>query len=242
MRGEACVLLNGRGSGSPMGRSSHLTRQAGRWLCGAAAGFAAVLTVSQGRAADSHASSASSSASAASFDPRRASAWNRLALTLLTPLNAPPVVDLTLPRRTAESPQSSVAPWIGAVPRLSLVARDWGESKPLVGDLGLTELLRTTRSSRMVVTRVRLADGRIAPFAQLGLGEWRVDTILLPSLPEESELAAQTGVGFEFALSPATALAFESDWTVLRPMQASDQLARKHPETWGTSLALRTVF
>ena len=226
-----------------MGSSSHLTRQAGRWLCGAAVGLAAVLAVSPGRAADSHPSPASSaSSSSAPFDPRRASEWNRLALTLLTPLNAPRVLDLNPPARTAESPQSSSAPWIGDVPRLSLVARDWGESKPLVGDLGLTELLRTTRSSRMVVARVRLADGRIAPFAQLGLGEWRVDTTLVPSLPQESELAAQTGVGFEFAISQATTLGLESDWTVLRSMQASDLLARKHPEIWGTSLALRTLF
>ncbi len=94
----------------------------------------------------------------------------------------------------------------------------------------------------MAVTRLRLADGIVSPFAQLGVGEWRVDTALLPSLPHERMLAGQAGLGFELTLAHDTVVAFEADWTLLRPSDASDVLAQTHPALWGTYLALRTRF
>src|SRR5260221_12165788 len=67
----------------------------------------------------------------------------------------------------------------------------------------------------MFITRVRIADGRLAPFAQVGLGQWRIDTDLMPSLPRDVELAAQLGGGFELALAKLAAVALEVDYTLL---------------------------
>jgi hypothetical protein len=170
-------------------------------------------------------------------DPRLAVDWSRLAALLVTP---PELLAPALAPETFDA--STSVPWVGAQPRISLVARDWAESRRLVGDMSLTDELRPTRSNRMVVSRVRLADGRVAPFAQLGLGEWRVDTTLLPSLPREHELAGQAGLGFELALAPETVVALEADWTLLQPGNASDVVAQMHPALWGTYVALRTRF
>ena len=133
--------------------------------------------------------------------------------------------------------------WIGTTPRLSLVARDWGVSQLLWGHLTVSDQVRLTRSSRMVVTRLRLTDGRLAPFAQLGLGQWRVDTSVMPMLPSDVELAAQAGGGFELELSPQVVLAMEADCTGLyregREPQ-TEALASGH--FWSTLLAARARF
>ncbi len=173
-------------------------------------------------------------------DPRLSAEWNRLALALFTPFNAADLAEHAVTSGAQEAPAQM--PWVGAAPRLSLVARDWGESRRLLGDLALTDELRTTRSSRMVISRVRLANGFASPFALLGVGEWRVDTTLLPALPHDRMLAAQAGLGFELTLAHHTVVAFEADWTLLRPSDASDVLAQTHPALWGASLALRTRF
>lgn len=133
--------------------------------------------------------------------------------------------------------------WVGLAPRMSLVARDWGGSQLLVGNLTLTDQLRLTRSSRMVVTRVRLAEGRLVPFAQLGVGEWRVDRTLVPALPLNEQLAAQAGAGFELAVAPSVAVALEADWTLL----CNDDIAAPGqtivvPYLWGSLLAARARF
>jgi hypothetical protein len=133
--------------------------------------------------------------------------------------------------------------WVGLAPRMSLVARDWGGSQLLVGNLTLTDQMRLTHSSRMVVTRVRLAEGRLVPFAQLGLGEWRVDRTLVPALPLNQQLAAQAGAGFELAVAPSVAIALEADWTLLWDDDVSSQpqtMAR--PYLWGSLLAARARF
>ena len=210
-------------------RPTHLTAwQSCRLAIAAAGALAAMLT----------------SPPAHAGDPRLSTEWNRLAAALLTPLNAPDLVQHTPPPDPAAETLAPPAPprWLGVAPRLSLVARDWAESRRLYGDLVLTDELRTTRSSRMVVGRVRLAEGLVAPFAQLGLGEWRVDTTLLPSLPHERELAAQAGIGFEIALAHDTTIALEADWTLLHPSDPNDILAQMHPALWGSSVALRTRF
>jgi hypothetical protein len=177
-------------------------------------------------------------------DPRLSAEWNRLAVALFTPLNAPDLGDHAAIPGAPETPAAQVpaVPWFGAAPRLSLVARDWAESRRLLGDLALTDELRTTRSSRMVISRLRLADGLVSPFAQVGVGEWRVDTTLLPSLPHERMLAGQAGLGFELTLAHDTVVAVEGDWTLLRPSDASDVLAQTHPALWGTYVAMRTRF
>jgi hypothetical protein len=152
-----------------------------------------------------------------------------------------------LPRESLRSPTqdreaaSEQAPWLGLAPRVSLVARDWGSSQVLWGQLSLTDQLRLTRSSRMVVTRVRFANGRIVPFAQVGLGQWRVDTTLLPSLPSDAHTAAQLGGGFELEVAPRASLALEADCTMLdQEGRALDSVAAGH--VWMTMLAGRARF
>jgi hypothetical protein len=131
--------------------------------------------------------------------------------------------------------------WFGLSPHVSLVARDWSGAQLLLGHLVLTDQLRLSRSSRMVVTRFRLADGRIAPFAHFGLGQWRVDTDLMPVLPNDIELATQIGGGFELALSRRATLAVEADDTILmRGAREPQMIAPTH--VWGTFLAARASF
>lgn len=134
---------------------------------------------------------------------------------------------------------------VGLAPRMSLVARDWGASQLLVGNLTVTDQLRLTRSSRMVVSRVRLAEGRLVPFAQLGVGEWRVDRTLVPALPLNQQLAAQAGAGFEFAVAPSFAVAVEADWTLLWDDAIASQPQPQTiggPNLWGALLAARARF
>jgi hypothetical protein len=89
-------------------------------------------------------------------------------------------------------------PWFGVAPRVSLVARDWGGAKSLVGgDIALTDALRTSHSYRLALTRIRFGSGRFVPFAQLGLGEYRIDTDVIPNHMADTELAALVGGGFE---------------------------------------------
>jgi hypothetical protein len=124
---------------------------------------------------------------------------------------------------------------------LSLVARDWGGAQLLVGHLSLIDQLRLIQSSRMFVTRVRVGEGAIVPFAHLGLGQWRVDTELMPSLPRDVEVAAQFGAGFEIAFSRGIALAVEADHTYLIRDQHQPQMVST-PHLWGASLAAKAVF
>lgn len=132
--------------------------------------------------------------------------------------------------------------WFGITPHLSLVARDWGGVQPLLGGhLAVTDQFRLSRSSRMVVTRVRLADGRVSPFVQVGLGQWRVDTDLMPVLPRDTELATQLGVGCELHVFRQWRLAIEVDHTVLyREAHEPQQLSGPH--IWGAFLATHARF
>jgi hypothetical protein len=139
------------------------------------------------------------------------------------------------------APPVSEPKWFGLSPHVSLIARDWGSAQLLLGHLTLTDQLRLSRSSRMVVTRVRLADGRFAPFAHVGLGQWRVDTDLMPVLPRDVEVATQIGGGFELAFSRGATLAIEADHTILiREVHEPQMIAT--PYVWGAFLAARAVF
>ena len=131
--------------------------------------------------------------------------------------------------------------WFGLSPHISLIARDWGGAQVIFGHLALTDQVRLTRSSRMVVSRVRLADGRVAPFVQGGIGQWRVDTDLMPVLPRDVELATQLGGGVEVAFPHALTLAIEADHTILIREEHEPQMISP-PHLWGTFLAARIVF
>jgi hypothetical protein len=110
--------------------------------------------------------------------------------------------------------------WLPPALELSVVARDWDGGRPVIGPLMTTDFLRPTRSSQMLVGRVRLSGQRLTTFVQLGLGSWRLDTPLL-SRRGEVDRAGQLGAGIEWTistLSPGSlgaAVALESESTVL---------------------------
>jgi len=174
---------------------------------------------------------------AADETPRMGVEWRKL----MPVLQAGPEALLPIAWEHAEARGFSRDQWIGTSPRLSLIARDWADARRLVGRLALTDQLRPARSNRMMITRVRLADGRLGPFAQLGVGEWRADTILLPTLPNSRVLATQLGAGFELELSPAFMVALELDWTLLSQEDAVT-LAATHANVWGSFIAARIGF
>jgi hypothetical protein len=132
--------------------------------------------------------------------------------------------------------------WLQMSPRLSLVARDWGATHLVAGTHAIpTDLLRLDRSSRMVVSRMLLGEGRVAPFAQMGLGQWRIDTSLLPGMPQDVELAMQLATGFELRLTRTWKVALEGDYTVLYREEHEPQMITS-PWLWGGILATRATF
>jgi hypothetical protein len=142
--------------------------------------------------------------------------------------------------------------------RWSLVARDWEAARPLLGRLGPTDEVRSGRTRRMVLLRARLLDGPVTPFAQMGLGQWRIDPDT-PAMPHDSVPAGQVGVGMEYALASWVALAFEADCTLLDPAHVDPpdplRLERtgaqllprdvrwvRPPVLWGSFIAARARF
>jgi len=143
--------------------------------------------------------------------------------------------------RDAPGTPSDDLRWVGLSPHVALIARDWDAARVLVGRLSPTDQFRLSRSSRMFVTRLRLADGRISPFAQVGLGQWRIDTDLMPVLPRDVELAGQLGGGFELTLGRLAAVAVEADYTMLYRERREPQMVSE-PRLWGTFLVARAQF
>jgi hypothetical protein len=134
-----------------------------------------------------------------------------------------------------------VAPTFGQRLALTVVARDWSVTHPLKGEDGVVDRLRLTRSTRMAVSRVRMTGGVVVPYLQVGLGQWRVDTDVLPQLPHDEELAAQAGGGFEWRLFPRGVLAAQLDDTVLyRERREPQNIPSTH--LYGALLAFRAEF
>ncbi len=129
----------------------------------------------------------------------------------------------------------------GLSPHLSLVARDWGGAEALFGRMTVSDQVRLSRSSRMVISRVRFLDGRFTPFIDLGLGQWRLDPDLMPVLPRDTEIAAQIGGGFELRIWSRFALALELDHTILYRAQHEPQMITA-PHLWGSFVGARAVF
>jgi hypothetical protein len=179
--------------------------------------------------------------SASADEARLAINWERLAEAI----NSGGATILPWERADRLAPRSASFDreerFFGGAPHVSLVARDWGASQVLVGNMSVTDAIRLSRSIRMAVTRVRLSEGRFVPFAQLGLGQWRIDTDLMPHLPHDTELATQVGGGFELHLARNWTCALELDYTVLIREAHEPQMVMG-PHILGTFLGTRTVF
>lgn len=135
--------------------------------------------------------------------------------------------------------------WFGVAPSVTLVARDWGNAFRLAGDqMGLTDAMRLSSSTRMVISRVRLADNRtsrITPFAQLGFGQWRTDTNILPQYKYSIQVAAQFGGGVELSLAKNWQIACETSATVfIRDERGAEDLPAT--KMWSTTIASRMTF
>lgn len=149
------------------------------------------------------------------------------------------------PATTEPYEQNPGNAWFGAAPRVSFVARDWATQFRLAGDrLSLVDAMRLSQSTRMIVTRVRFGDlrvSRMTPFAQVGLGQWRTDTNLMPLTPRSTEIAGQAGAGIEIQVSRSWQLAVEATVTALYREQREDTSI---PQTrfWSTMFASRLEF
>ena len=127
-------------------------------------------------------------------------------------------------------------------PMMSLVARDWGSSFRVAGDrLALIDAMRLTTSTRMVLARVRMSDARIAPFAQVGLGQWRTDPYVLPFTPRYEEIAAQAAGGVEIRIFSSWQVAAETTTTMLYREQGNSR-DRPSAHMWSTTFASRVDF
>lgn len=161
---------------------------------------------------------------------------------------------LALPSRTGDRPvthstepydQNPGNAWFGVAPRVSFVARDWASSLRLHGDrLSLVDAMRLSHSTRMIVTRVRLGDpvvSRVVPFAQIGLGQWRTDTNIMPLTPRSTEIAGQAGGGIEIQISRTWQLAAESSMTALY-QERYEELNVPQTRFWSAMFASRLEF
>ena len=166
--------------------------------------------------------------------------WGRLANAFRDGGGMPQLHD-PLRMEADRRPPISEMRWFNVNSHLSLVARDWGNAQLLLGHLALTDQMRLIRSSRMVIGRLRVGDGRIVPFLQVGAGQWRIDTDLMPVYKRDVEIAGQLGGGIEFIVSHRTMLALETDETVLYREQHEPQRVAS-PHQWGTLLAARAIF
>ena len=143
--------------------------------------------------------------------------------------------------------------------RWSLVARDWDAARALMGRMTATDEVKRGRSKRMVLLRGRLLDGPVAPFVQLGLGQWRVDPDTPGAIPHESLVAGQLGVGIEYAIASWLSVALEADCTLVdpgrlepsypppleppgAPILPRDVRWMHPPALWGSFLAARARF
>ncbi len=151
---------------------------------------------------------------------------------------------LTEQRWRSEAPEAPARGPDGTVPlvaRTTLVARDWGGATLLWGSASPTDQFRLSRSTRMILGRLRVPIGRFTPFAQVGLGQWRIDPDLFPACRRDIESAGQLGGGLEVALARSAVVAFEADYTILYREQHEPQMV-DDPHHWGAFAAARWVF
>jgi hypothetical protein len=116
--------------------------------------------------------------------------------------------------RAAPSPPSPEDLKKPVLPRLGAIARDWDGSLPVPGsNVLVTDRVRVSRSSRMLIGRARLDYGWLTPYVQAGLGLWRPDRDAI--FISQQDYAAQLGAGFEVQIAARGHLAAEWDYTVI---------------------------
>lgn len=121
----------------------------------------------------------------------------------------------TAERDVAQSWRATQEPFVSFMPSVSIVARDWrGSTKILGSRTMLVDDLRPTASNRMVMGRIA-TDGRLSGFVNVGVGEWRIDTVMFPNARSYSEAAGQIGTGFELRLTSRMRLGGEAHYTAL---------------------------
>ena len=128
-----------------------------------------------------------------------------------------PSISATADRAEAEHLRATAhRPIVDFWPHASLVVRDWRGSMQLIGrQTMLVDELRPLASNRMALVRVSTNDAWLKTFAQVGAGEWRIDTAMFPNARSYSEAAGQIGVGFELRLPRNLRIAGEGQYTIL---------------------------
>lgn len=109
---------------------------------------------------------------------------------------------------------SEASAWFGSGAMVSILLRDWQGATHLAGGpMAVTDAIRASSASRMLVARVGLGGGRIVPYLHVGAGQWREPEQRLRDAPVE--VAGEAGVGFETLLARSCAFAVEYNWTAL---------------------------
>ncbi len=138
-----------------------------------------------------------------------------------------------------QEPVAAPTDLLGSDPHIAIVARDWTGAYSLTdGRSLLFDRVRMIHSSRMEVTRVSWAGGRLLPYAELSIGQWRADTDLVPWLKSDAAAAGQIAAGFELHVASRCALAWDLEETRIY----SDQQNVPATRLFATFGALRAEF
>ncbi len=143
--------------------------------------------------------------------------------------------------RTGDTDQAR-RPAFDLAPQVSIVARDWRGSMKIAGSRTLIlDDVRPTASNRMVMLRVA-TDGKVSGFAQLGAGQWRIDTVMFPNARGTSEYAGQLGAGFEVRLARSLRVGTEVQYTFLVERSLTYTTEEVAPRMVSGLLAMKGTF
>ena len=128
---------------------------------------------------------------------------------------------------------------LGSELHVAIVARDWQAAYNLTdGRAFLFDRLRMIRSSRMAVTRLILGGGRVMPYAEVSVGQWRPDTDLMPWIRSDLQAASQLAMGFQMHVASRCALAWDVEQTEI--FASAGNVPSTH--VWASFAALRAEF
>jgi hypothetical protein len=93
----------------------------------------------------------------------------------------------------------------------------------------------------MMLARVGFGDGILVPFAQIAVGQWRVDSDVMPGWVCNPEVAGQVGAGLELRVLNSYSIAIETDYTALYREQREPQ-DLPFPRFWGAMTSTSLHF